>query len=147
MKMKSTHFGLLLLLSIAFTACNHDVTLRQEKRIIGDWEFDRVRYFSRNDVFNGDNITDDYDGVVLTFYENKTMEYKDNGQIFTGEWDLKIDYSGDDSEFELIAFLLDANTNETKIIVWDNFYFANQKMNATETFDDGERIVYRLEKW
>jgi hypothetical protein len=145
--MKSTHFGLLLLLSIAFTACNHDVTLRQEKRIIGDWEFDRVRYFSRNDVFNGDNITDDYDGVVLTFYENKTMEYKDNGQVFTGEWDLKIDYSGDDSEFELIAFLLDANTNETKIIVWDNFYFANQKMNATETFDDGERIVYRLEKW
>jgi hypothetical protein len=75
------------------------------------------------------------------------MEYKDNGQVFTGEWDLKIDYSGDDSEFELIAFLLDANTNETKTIVWDNVYFVNQKINATETFDNGERIVYRLEKW
>jgi hypothetical protein len=147
MKMKYTHFGLLLLFSMAFTACNHDVTLRQEKRIIGDWEFDKVRYFGRNDVFNGDNITDEYDGIILTFYENKTMEYKDNGQIFSGEWDLKIDYSGDDSEFELIAFLLETNTNETKTIVWDNVFFVNKKINATETFDNGERVEYRLEKW
>jgi hypothetical protein len=132
---------------MAFTACNHDVTLRQEKRIIGDWEFDKVRYFGRNDVFNGDNITDEYDGIILTFYENKTMEYKDNGQIFSGEWDLKIDYSGDDSEFELITFLLETNTNETKTIVWDNVFFVNKKINATETFDNGERIEYRLEKW
>jgi|GEM_PF-6798267 len=145
--MKCTHFGLLLLFSMAFTACNHDVTLRQEKRIIGDWEFNKVRYFGRNDVFNGDNITDEYDGIILTFYENKTMEYKDNGQIFSGEWDLKIDYSGDDSEFELIAFLLETNTNETKTIVWDNVFFVNKKINATETFDNGERVEYRLEKW
>lgn len=146
--MKCTHFGLLLLFSIVLASCNQDLTLRQERKIIGDWEFDKVRYYDANNVFNGDNITDEYDDVLLTFYEDKTMEYKDNnGQTFVGEWDLEIDYSGEESEFELIAFLLDENTNEMKTMVWDAVYFFNKKMNATETFDNGERIEYRLEKW
>lgn len=147
MKMKWTLFGFLLLLSTAFVACNHDMTLRREKRIIGDWEFDKVRYFANNGVINADNITDEFQGVILTFYEDKTMEYKENGQTFTGEWDLEIDYSSDGSDFELIAFLIDENTNKTKTIIWDNVYFLNDKINATETFDNGERIEYRLEQW
>lgn len=148
MKIKITQISLLLLFTMIFASCNQDLTLRQERKIIGDWKFDRVREFDRNDVFNGDNITDAYEAVLLTFYEDKTMEYKDNnGQVFIGEWDLKIDFSGDDSEFELIAFLLDDDTSEMKTIVWDAVYFFNNKMNATETFDNGERIEYRLKKW
>lgn len=147
MKMKQTLLGFLLLFSAIFTACNNDVTLRQEKRIIGDWEFEKVRFYDRNNVFNGKNITDEFEGVVLSFYKDKTMEYKDNGQIFKGEWDLKIDYSSEDTDFELIAFLINGNTNETKTIVWDNVYFLNDKINATETFDNGERIEYRLAQW
>ncbi|MFK7949143.1 MAG: hypothetical protein AB8G11_16250 [Saprospiraceae bacterium] len=139
--MKKRIFGYLVLFAVVFTACN-DITLRREDRMVGDWKFEMVREFDQFDVV-GDVVTEDYETVRITFFEDRTMEYNENGNVFSGEWDLKLDNSGEESEFELIAFLLDSNGN-TKNIIWDSVVFFNDKIRAMEQFDNGDWNRYRL---
>lgn len=110
--------------------------------MVGDWKFEMVREFDQFDVV-GDVVTEDYETVRITFFEDRTMEYNENGNVFSGEWDLKLDNSGEESEFELIAFLLDSNGN-TKNIIWDSVVFFNDKIRAMEQFDNGDWNRYRL---
>jgi len=141
--MKKGFLSYLVLFAIVLTSCN-DVTLRIENRMVGDWEFEMVREFDRFAVI-GDEVTEEYETVLISFSDDNTMEYQENGIVFSGEWDLKIDNSGEETDFELIAFLSNSN-GEIKQVIWDNVTIFNNKIRAIEQFDNGDLIRYRLEK-
>lgn len=141
--MKKGFLSYLVLFAVILTSCN-DVTLRRENRMVGDWEFEMVRKFDQFAVI-GDEVTEEYETVLISFSDDNTMEYRENGIVFSGEWDLKIDNSGEETDFELIAFLSNSN-GEIKQVIWDNVTIFNNKIRAIEQFDNGDWIRYRLEK-
>ncbi len=141
--MKKQILGYLVLFAVILTSCN-DVTLQRENRMVGDWEFEMVREFDQFAIV-GDKVTDEYETVLVTFFDDNTMEYQEDGTVFSGEWDLKLDNSGEETDFELIAFLSNSS-GEVKQIVWDNVSIFNKKIRAIEQFDNGDWIRYRLVK-
>lgn len=135
--------ALLLLCIIVFSSCYRDASLRLESRMIaGNWSFEKVRHFKTVDLV-GKLVTADYNDVKVNFGKDKIMEYNDNGQVYRGKWDLRVDRSGTETDMELIASLIN-DEGEIKTIVWENVLFINGRMRAIEYFDDGQRIRYFL---
>ncbi|MBT8221270.1 MAG: hypothetical protein KJP00_15690 [Bacteroidia bacterium] len=79
---------ILLIIGIMFLAsCTIEEQLeRKEDRLIGSWEIDRAR-FKDDGFFNSSNITNEFRGDLLTFFEDGFVQYvEDNGEVFTGTW-------------------------------------------------------------
>ncbi len=144
--MKKEFWRISLLFSlciIIFSSCYRDISLRLEDRMIsGNWSFEKVRHFEAIDLV-GKLVTAEYNDIKVNFGKDKTMEYNENGQLFSGKWDLKIDRSGEQMDLELIASLVN-DEGEIKTIVWENIMFINGRIRAIEYFDDGRRIRYFL---
>ena len=81
-------------LSLAFlvTGCSDEFYLeRQEDKIIGAWEFEKVFYKADNALFR-DNITGDYANDIIEFYDDYTAIYDDYslGKVYPGDWLIRL---------------------------------------------------------
>ena len=100
--------AILLLGIFIITSCTTEQLIeRREDRLIGSWEIDRARY-DADGLFNSSNITNEYRGDELTFFENGELEYiENNGEIFTGTWYIDAIRGGGEDDNTL--FTLDAD--------------------------------------
>lgn len=134
---------LLFTISLFLFSCQNDITLRYEDRMNGEWIFEKVSFLEQGDIFS-ENVTENFNNVVITFFDDNTMIYADDSGTYEGEWNLKLDNSSEESEFELIAFLLEVNSGEKKSIVWDNVRIFNNVIRGDEYFDNGNRFRYKM---
>ena len=82
-------------LSLAFvvTGCSDEYYLeRQEDKIIGTWEFEKVFYQADNSLFR-DNISGEYVNDIIEFYDDYTAIYDDSslGKVYPGDWLIRLD--------------------------------------------------------
>lgn len=93
---------------IFFSACTiEDQLERKEDRLIGSWVIDRAR-FDEDGFFNSINITSEYRGDLLTFFEDGYLQYEENnGEIYTGTWYL--DALRSSGEYDSTEYTLDAD--------------------------------------
>ena len=94
----------LLLLWLASGCSVQDQVANHEDRLIGTWIIDKASFDEDGALFNR-NVTDDFEGDELVFYEDGTVEYfAADGRIFSGPWfiDALRDLD-DDLEFTLDA--------------------------------------------
>jgi len=105
--MKNKYAIILLGLFLITSCTTEELIERKEDRLIGSWEIDRAR-FDEDGFFNVDNITNEYRGDELTFFENGSLEYvESDGEVFTGSWFIDALRGGGDDDSTL--YTLDAD--------------------------------------
>ncbi|MFT7120966.1 MAG: hypothetical protein ACJAZ9_001144 [Neolewinella sp.] len=109
--MKNLYFLLFAALVLFTTGCSiQDKIERREDRLLGTWEIDRAVFDEDGSLFNN-NITNDFEGDLLTFLPNGQVEYLTRGgEFFVGTWfiDALRDLD-DDLEFTIDADFFDGN--------------------------------------
>ena len=112
--------GIILLMMGSFSCTIEERLENKEERLLGTWEIEKAFYQDDNDLFR-DNLTDEFEGDLLDFYDDFTVVYDDaqTREIFFGDWVLHAyrDYYDDDSD---VDFLLDMEFYDDR----DDFAFA-----------------------
>ena len=106
--MKKIHHSVLILFVISlFSSCTIEERLeRKEDRLMGAWVFEKAFYNDDNDLFR-DNLTRDYEGDILEFFEDRFVLYEDVGtnEVFYGDWGLNATRRQFDDEQDVEFFL------------------------------------------
>lgn len=133
-------FAIMLL----FQSCTRNQYIdRQEDRIIGDWEFDRVRQTS----FLNSNITNRYLDASISFYDDYTVIYiQDDGTVLEGTWNFNIVNGVTEGNRDQLVLCLKDTNGEDMFQFWDNFSVTRRIMRAQEDFGRNDIRSYRLEK-
>lgn len=94
------------------SGCSEEYLLeREEDKLIGTWEIEKVFYKSDHALFR-DNITSEYADDIVEFYNDFSATYYDYSinTVFPGDWRLILDrdtYSSDSGGGSNIEFFID----------------------------------------
>lgn len=117
-----------------------------EKRMLGTWTYEKVKVYDDWSI-SGDRITDEYEGISITFYSDFSVEMIDlnNAQSFSGIWNITESWSDDESSNHLFASLQENESGELRQLILENLSVTKKRMSAS--FDDNhQRFNYWLRK-
>lgn len=139
-------FFLGLLLVSTLSACSEaSFSSNIEERIIGTWEFEKVKFTPQGDIFGAD-YTNGFVGSSVTFKEGGILEAydKDLDTIATGYWyiDSYVEYSNDDDNssstvYYMVGTLDIPNQGIFTDLYWDNLNVTKNKLDAKEEKNNG----------
>lgn len=131
----------LIILSLIYVlpACQKQHKLTPtERHLLGDWSFEKVKF---QDAWSlgSDDITAEYDDVLITFNEDFTVTYVDmfTSEAFDGIWEVNVITFQESITHQLVASLTNPQTNEVKQIIWDNLSVTNRKIWSNNNTKEG----------
>lgn len=148
--MKNALLICLLLAGLGTSCTIEDRLERREDRLLGTWFFDRAFYKGDYDLFR-DNITNEFEGDVITFFDDYTALYEDYSldAAFDGQWALFADrgfYDDDeDVEFFLDMEFYDYVNNEDFAYYSRVTRLTRNKLNIRVNLRDGY-YIFRLRR-
>jgi len=149
--MKKICFLLLAASCFLFQSCDDDLFLSIDEKLDGEWYFDKVTYTKPFSI-GSKNVTSDYEGYSLIFYENGEVDYFESSPSVTydGSWDIESRYSyTNNEEGEYVRFLemnlVDFQNDNFRSFDWEIETLTRNKMVAFE-YIGNRRYRYRLKK-
>jgi len=149
--MKSNYFFLLLALCFVFQGCDDDIFLSVDEKLDGEWYFDKVTY-TRPFSIGRKNVTSDYEGYSLTFFQNGDIDYLETSPSasYSGSWDIESRYSYRNSEEGayvdfLELNLVDFDNDDFRSFDWEIATLTRNKLVAEE-YIGNRNYRYRLKK-
>lgn len=133
------------------TACSDDTRLqRKEDKLLGFWQFEKATFKEDGAIFR-DNITDDFGGDVIEFYDDYVAIYDDisASTLFYGDWELILEREGFDGENDVDFFLDMRFYDDFDRLAFD--YFASvtkltdNTLEITATNPSG-RFIFKLKR-
>ena len=124
--MKRSIFMLLAVFIASVTmSCVKDGLTYTERRIIGMWEFERVRETHQFSLRTND-ISSEYAGSTIEFTSDKRAVMVHNGMTYEGIWETT---TGGETT-QLFISLAEVNTDEVKHIIFNSFNIMNQVLRG-----------------
>lgn len=129
--------GSILLLS----SCQKDQLTFLERRVVGEWTYSSVKYIDQWSVF-GEDQTDDYKDITLTFYEDFSAKSVDanTGVCYEGLWDLTETSTEDTGVNNLFVSFKNKETGELKQLIFEDCSIGTKKIRSRYQGNDG---IYR----
>jgi hypothetical protein len=139
---------------IVLVSCNKQNQLTwTERQVLGSWYYDEVK-FNENWSIGTANVTNEYEDITLTFYDDFTMTSVNttSGETLTGVWEINVDEdynnNGNNSgtNEELIASMSDDQTGEAVQLIWEDLSVNKRRIYSYHNNKDGH-YFFRLEKF
>lgn len=134
--------GLLLL---SLTSCEKNYIDRLEMRLEGLWYFNEVR---EQQALKNENITENYEGDVLEFFEDNTVTYTyGNGKKLYGIYEYNLVNGQETTVGQVIMSFVDDQTLEQTLYIWDNVTLTKNRFTAREDLPQYDGYYfYKLRK-
>ena len=118
--MKKIYLAFIPLLVFLIAACSKDFLRSYDKRITGGtWELYDVNNFGI-----GSRYHPVFDSGRFTFESSGQVTYTTNlGEVFTGSWDIRKDWSGDDRTQSLFITVTNFQTQQVLSEYFDDIQF------------------------
>lgn len=143
---KVFQYSLFILLSVLFISCTKYSFKSVDKKIVGQWDFDKVT-IRKNWALSSTDITNQYQDNILQFNDNGDFYSIDtyNKDTLIGNWDIEVlEYmnSSDVMETDYFLHLYTYNnaTSDIEHYIWEITSVGAKKMRAEEKTSDN---VYR----
>ncbi|MEL6536107.1 MAG: hypothetical protein AAFQ98_11875 [Bacteroidota bacterium] len=137
--------------TLVFTSCIDENGLRwQEQRVLGQWEFTRVKFNERWSIVREDRL-EEFENLVLNLEPDLTLVVtdQDQGTESIGTWELSTTTvsTGDGSASVNALYLawVDPVTSEISSVVLNDLSTTRNRMWATDDRDLG-LYRYRLQR-
>lgn len=139
-----TIIKILLICSVVLVGCRKDELSLTEKKIAGEWEFEKVKYNDANIILNED-ITSEYSGSILTFFNDGTANFNHQNKIYEGVWEVTINPQLNDAYENLTVNLSEINSNELLLFNFNNVSVTKNIIWAHK-YNYNKRFTYKLKR-
>ncbi len=129
-----------------FVSCEKDSLNYTERKIVGSWDYTKVKY-NRSWSVSTSDLTTDYQSIQMDFNADFSANYSNSetGETGTGLWELTQTYSDDNCVTTIYVSFTDDESGELSQVVFENANICNRRMQAYYQEKDG-RFRYVLEK-
>lgn len=132
-----------LLVMLVSTSCERPpgIFANSDQQILGTWEYKRVTYRERNDLYAMGQIERfQYDQV--TFYRDWTVEILNTrtGEIEVGTWQINVyfEWRGDNNDrVEELQLTFQDENGQTYTQYWDDLFVSYNRIRGKERLPDG----------
>lgn len=121
-------FFILFIFSASLVSCNKDDLSFSERRILGIWEFEKVKR-TENFTLKTDNLIDQYENTTIEFLEDRTASMYHNGKTYEGTWETF--QSGEATN--LSAALVESVTGEVYHLNFSSFSVTKNILRADKS--------------
>ena len=143
--MKKLYVTLILGLFL-IQSCQKDDLTQSERRTIGSWEYEQVKY-NEAGSFGAEDISNEYEGIQIDFFDDFTFEMQNDviGTTYGGVWEINTDFVNEAYNEKLIGSYTDNASGEVFTLLFENFSVNNRRIWADYNDKKGF-FYYKLRK-
>ena len=141
--MKKIYLAFITILFFLIAACSKDFLRSYDKRITGGtWELYDVNNFGI-----GSRYHPVFDSGRFTFESSGQVTYTTNlGEVFTGSWDIRKDWSGDDRTQSLFITVTNFQTQQVLSEYFDDIQFTGTNRFRGIIYSGGREYTFKFKR-
>src|SRR5688572_25175112 len=141
--MKKIYIAFIPVLIILIAACSKDFLKSYDRRITGGtWELYDVNNFGLGSRYNSP-----FSSGKFTFESSGDVTYvNDQGEVYTGSWDIRDSWQGDNRQQTLFVSVLNFQTQDMITEYFDDMQFTGTNRFKAFVYSGGRTYTFKFKR-